>query len=344
MAFGDDVVVGDIVHVREGAPDLAGRVRIERHLVTRVWPGRPGFLVPPDPAPARVRGAGHADVGVGDVVAVLLEGVDVVVPRAGDDETGANPGGAGPGRLAGSRIRMAAEPGGAPIIGDVALGAHEDDAIGIAGADGGPEWRFAAVRGLAGGRALPVRGDIVACEPRVLEVGIPPGLAAIIAAKDRAVVRRMKSGAGVHHVDGEGLGVRAEDLAILGDRPVGIPIRSPGVQVEALPHGRFPGLALIPRAIDPSLEFAVLLPASHRAVQDRDLTGAIGAPGETLDFRPRQPPCLVRPRLAPIIGAPDASFRRGVHHAARSRAIEMEGDQPSSRARAGRPGDARVPR
>ena len=239
---------------------------------------------------------------------------------------------------------MAAEPGGATIVGDVALGAHEDDAIGIAGADGGPEWRFAAVRGLAVGRALPVRGDIVACEPRVLEVGIPPGLAAIIAAKDRAVVRRMKSGAGVHHVDGEGLGVRAEDLAILGDRPVGIPIRSPGVQVEALPHGRFPGLALIPRAIDPSLEFAVLLLAPHRAVQDRDRARAIRTTGEPLNLRPGQPPCLVRPRLATIIGAPDASLGRGVHHAAGGRAIEMKRDQPSFRARAGRPGEARVPR
>ncbi len=93
MAAVDDVAVGDVVDVGEGAPDLARRLRVEGQLVAGVAPGGPALAVPPYPSLARVQRAGEADVGVGDVMPLGLERIDVVVPGRGDHQAVAQPGG-----------------------------------------------------------------------------------------------------------------------------------------------------------------------------------------------------------------------------------------------------------
>src|SRR5205085_1768047 len=80
MTFGDDVVIGDIVNVGEGAPHFAGYFRIERNLVTGIAPGRPAFFVPPNPGLAGLERARPADVGISDVVSIGLERIDIVMP------------------------------------------------------------------------------------------------------------------------------------------------------------------------------------------------------------------------------------------------------------------------
>ena len=110
MSLGDDVVVGDIMYVGKGAPDFTGHVGIEGHLVTRVPPWRPGFRIPPDPGLAGIGGSGHADVGIADVLPIGLEGIDVVMPGGGHDQSVAKPGRTGPGLLVGRRIGVSTEP------------------------------------------------------------------------------------------------------------------------------------------------------------------------------------------------------------------------------------------
>ena len=184
VALGDDVVVGDVVHVGECAPHLARDFRVERHLVAGVPPRGPGVLVPPDPGLAGVEGAGEADVRVGDVMAVGFERVDVVVPGRGDDQAVADPGAAGSRFLAGGRVGVAVEPGAAAVMGDVRFAPDQDHAVGIAVADGDAEGSVAAFEGLAGRGGDVVGRDVVLLETRILEEGGPPGVAAVVAAID----------------------------------------------------------------------------------------------------------------------------------------------------------------
>ena len=93
--FGRRPRLGYVMHVREGAPHLAGHIGVESDLITRVSPRRPGFWVPPQPGLAVIERSSHADVGVSDVVPMWFMGVDVVVPRRGDDQAVAVPRGSG---------------------------------------------------------------------------------------------------------------------------------------------------------------------------------------------------------------------------------------------------------
>src|ERR1035437_10955481 len=152
VALGDDVVVRDVMHVGERAPDLAGRLGIKRHLVTGVTPRRPSLRVPPNPRLAGVGGAGQPNVGVADVLAVRFEWVDVEVPGRSDNQAVANPSGARGGLLAGRRVGVPAEPRRASVMGDVRFVAHEDHAVGGGVADGHAEWRLAALEALPADR------------------------------------------------------------------------------------------------------------------------------------------------------------------------------------------------
>jgi hypothetical protein len=129
VALGDDVVVGDVMHVGERAPNLPGRFGIKRHLVTGVPPWRPRLRAPPNPALASVRGPGQPDVGVADVLAVRFERINVEMPGGGDNEAVANPGGTRAGFLAGRRISVPAEPCHTSVMCEVRFVAHQDHTV-----------------------------------------------------------------------------------------------------------------------------------------------------------------------------------------------------------------------
>jgi hypothetical protein len=126
------------------------------------------------------------------------------------------------------------------------------------------------------------------------------------------MMRRMKAGACVQDIDRQRPGIRGQDLAVLGDgtgRPL---VGLGGVDVDAPAHGRLPGLAPVPGAVDAPAQDAVLQFAGDGAVE-HGVAAGIGASGEALDLQPRQPLGLLRPGLPAIVAAPDAFICSGEH-------------------------------
>src|SRR5262249_8331725 len=136
VVFRGDVVVRDIVDVGKGAPDLAGNLRVKGQLITGIPPGGPRVFIPPDPGAAGVARACQADIGIGDVVTVGLEGVDVIMPRRRDDKPVAGPGRTRRRRLTGGGIGMSAKPRLAAVLCDVWLVADQDQPVRVAAANG----------------------------------------------------------------------------------------------------------------------------------------------------------------------------------------------------------------
>ena len=217
VTFGDDIIVGDVVHIGECAPHPAGRVRVDSNLVACVPPWGPRVFVPPYPRFACVERPGKADVRVGNVVTVVFERIDIVVPRCSYHQTGAYPCTAGLCLPAGGGIRIAVEPRSAAIMRDIGLAPEKYQSIGVGVAYSDSERCVASLKRLSHRCGDVIGRHVVTLEPRILEISGTPVFTAVIAAIDSLMIGWMETGACVQNIHYQWIAVGRENLPVLGD-------------------------------------------------------------------------------------------------------------------------------
>src|SRR5262249_23118273 len=132
------------------------------------------------------------------------------------------------------------EPGRSAVLRNVWFFPHENQTVGVGVADRDTKRDISSLVGSSGRGCDPIGSDVELFEAWVHEVSFAPGLAAVVAAVNILVVWWMKSCAAVQCVNGCGIRIACEQLAVLRDRPESPLISLISLQIDSSAHGTLP--------------------------------------------------------------------------------------------------------